>query len=233
MYYILVSIIAYLFGSIPFAYLIVKLFTGRDIRTIGSGNMGTLNTFRTIKESKGIKLAAIGSLLVLIGDMGKAVLAIFSAQKLFNLSNLFFNSYYIFLILAAAFVVIGHNWPVWLKFKGGRGAACLMGIFLYLDPLSLIVWGIPILIVSIITELILEKKAILKISQLFLAIGTQMLGRVIGIALGLVLLYFYNFQIFSIAFIPVILLLIKNIDRVKKYLQELRAKKINNQNKLK
>jgi glycerol-3-phosphate acyltransferase PlsY len=112
-----------------------------------------------------------------------------------------------------------------LKFKGGRGAACLMGIFLYLDPLSLIIWGIPILIASIITELILERKAVFKISQIFSAIGTQMLGRAIGIVLGLILLYFYNLEIFYIAFIPVVLLLIKNIDRVKGYLKELKQKK--------
>jgi len=151
--------------------------------------------------------------------MGKAVLAIFIAQQFVGYNSL------TALILAAAFVIIGHNWPIFLKFKGGRGAACLMGIFLYLDPFSLIVWGGPILIASIITELILERKVVLKISQLFSSLGSQMVGRFIGIILGLVLLYFYNLEIFYIAFIPVILLLIKNIDRLKGYLEELKQKK--------
>jgi glycerol-3-phosphate acyltransferase PlsY len=157
--------------------------------------------------------------------MGKAVLAIFSTQKLFIYLHLPFNSYLISLVLSAAFVVLGHNYSIFLKFQGGRGAACLMGIFLYLDPLSLIIWGVPILIASIITELILEKRAVFKISQLFSAIGTQMVGRVIGIVLGVIFLYFYNVQIFYISLIPVILLLIKNIDRVKKYFQELKLRK--------
>ncbi|HPO75003.1 MAG TPA: hypothetical protein PLL80_00085, partial [Candidatus Pacearchaeota archaeon] len=103
-------------------------------------------------------------------------------------------------------------------------AACLMGVFLYLDPMALIVWGVPILIFSIIAELILEKRVVFKISQLFSAIGSQMVGRFIGIIVGLMLLYFYNVQIFQIAFLPIILLLIQNIDRLKNYLQELKQK---------
>jgi glycerol-3-phosphate acyltransferase PlsY len=220
-YFILIPLIAYFLGSIPFAYLITKGFTGKDIRKIGSGNTGTLNAFRAIKEVKGIKLAIAGFFLVLVGDMGKAALAIFFVQKL----QFFGYDLMTALILAAAFVVLGHNYSIFLKFKGGRGAACLMGIFLYLDPLSLIIWGIPILIASIITELILERKAVFKISQIFSALGTQMLGRIIGIVLGLILLYFYNLQIFYIALIPVILLLIKNGGRVKNYLGALKQKR--------
>lgn len=219
MNYILISLISYFLGSIPFALLITKAFTGKDIRKVGSGNIGTFNTFRAIKEFKSTKLAVLGFLLSLTCDMGKAVLAIFIAQQFVGYNSL------TALILAVAFVIIGHNWPIFLKFKGGRGAACLMGIFLYLDPFSLIVWGGPILVASIITELILERKVVLKISQLFSSLGSQMVGRFIGIILGLVLLYFYNLEIFYIAFIPVILLLIKNIDRLKGYLEELKQKK--------
>jgi len=217
---IVIIVISYLLGSIPFPYLIGKLFTGKDIRKSGSGNMGTLNTFRLLKEEKGTKAAIPGLLLVLICDMGKAALALFLAQKLQFLGYDLTTG----MILSAAFAVIGHNWPIWLDFKGGRGAACLMGMLLYLDPLSLLVWGVPILIASMITEPILEKRTTFKISQLFSALGTQMVGRTIGIVIGLILLYFYNVQIFYIALIPVILLLIKNIDRVKDYLKELKEK---------
>ncbi|MGB4253614.1 MAG: glycerol-3-phosphate acyltransferase [Minisyncoccales bacterium] len=217
---IVIIVISYLLGSIPFPYLIGKLFTGKDIRKSGSGNMGTLNTFRLLKEEKGTKAAIPGLLLVLICDMGKAALALFLAQKLQFLGYDLTTG----MILSAAFAVIGHNWPIWLDFKGGRGAACLMGMLLYLDPLSLLVWGVPILIASMITEPILEKRTTFKISQLFSALGTQMVGRAIGIVIGLILLYFYNVQIFYIALIPVILLLIKNIDRVKGYLKELKEK---------
>lgn len=215
---LIISIISYLLGSIPFPYFITKAFTGKDIRKVGSGNIGTLNTFRTIKETKSTQLAIVGLLFSLACDMGKAVLSIIIAQQLIG------NNSLTALVLAAAFVVIGHNWPIFLKFHGGRGAACLMGMLLYLDPFSLIVWGAPILIASIIVEPILERRTIYKISQLFEAIGSQMVGRFIGIILGLILLYFYNIEIFYISFIPIILLLIKNIDRLKKYLQELKTK---------
>jgi len=221
---LIVSIISYLLGSIPFAYLITKAFTGKDIRKVGSGNIGTLNTFRAVKESKGTKMGIVGLILVLSADMGKAILAIFSAQKLSIYSSLYNTT--IFLILAAAFVVVGHNWPIFLKFHGGRGAACLMGIFLYLDPISLIIWGGTLLISSIIADLVLEKRAVFKISQIFSSIGNQMVGRFIGIILGWVFLSFYNLQIFYIAFVPVVLLLIKNIDRLKGYIQELKSKNI-------
>ena len=218
---IIIIVISYLLGSIPFPYLIGKLFTGKDIRKSGSGNMGSLNTFRLLNEEKGIKAAIPGFIMVLGCDMGKAALALFLTQELQFLGYDLMAG----LILSAAFVIIGHNWPIWLNFKGGRGAACLMGMLLYLDPLSLLVWGAPILVASMVTEPILERRTAFKISQLFSALGTQMVGRVIGIVIGLILLYLYQDQIFYITLIPVILLLIKNIDRVEKYLKELKQKK--------
>ena len=110
---IVIIVISYLLGSIPFPYLIGKLFTGKDIRKSGSGNMGTLNTFRLLKEEKGTKAAIPGLLLVLICDMGKAALALFLAQKLQFLGYDLTTG----MILSAAFAVIGHNWPIWLDFK--------------------------------------------------------------------------------------------------------------------
>ena len=78
---ILVPLIAYLIGSFPTAYLLVKKFTGQDIRKIGSGNVGAMNVIRALKE-KSSKLAAAGFLIVLIVDMAKGALAIFLAQKI-------------------------------------------------------------------------------------------------------------------------------------------------------
>ena len=214
----LISLIAYLIGSFPTAYFFVKGFTGQDIRKIGSGNVGALNTLRAIKEEKSAKLALVGFIFVLIIDMGKGALAVFSAQQLLGY-NLF-----LVLILAAFFVVLGHNYSIFFKFKaGGRGAACLMGILLYLDPISILVWGLPIIFLSILAQLILEKKGLekkinwKKFSEIFSIMGTQVAGRMAGLILALIPLYFYNPQIFLPIAAGTILLLIKNIPRFKEY----------------
>jgi hypothetical protein len=99
-----------------------------------------------------------------------------------------------------------------------------MGILLYLDPISLIVWGLPILLISLIAQIILEKMGREEkinwknFSDLFSILGKQMIGRMIGLALAIIPLYFYNPQIFLPAAGGTILLLIKNIPRLKGYL---------------
>ncbi len=214
---ILVSLIAYLVGSFPTAYLLVKKFSGQDIRKIGSGNVGAMNVIRALKE-KSSKLAAAGFLIVLIVDMAKGALAIFLAQKIL-LGSL------IGLILAAFFVILGHNYSVFLKFSGGRGAASLIGILLYLDIFSFLIWGSIMVLSSIVAQIILEKIGIAKkinwkkISEIVSLLGKQMVGRMGGLMAGPIPLYFYNPQIFAIVAAGTILLLIKNIPRIKGYLE--------------
>lgn len=210
-----ISLIAYLIGSFPTAYLWVKKFTGQDIRKIGSGNVGAMNVVRALKD-KSKKLAIIGFLVVLLIDMAKGALSIFLAQNFLPLNPLA-------LTLAAFFVVLGHNYSIFLKFSGGRGAACLIGILLYLDVLSLIIWGLPIIFFSILFQIILEKTGFerkinwRKISEIAALLGTQMAGRMAGLILALVPLYFYNPQIFLPIAAGTILLLIKNTPRFKGY----------------
>jgi acyl phosphate:glycerol-3-phosphate acyltransferase len=109
-------IIAYLIGSIPFGLIISFCFGHGDIRKIGSGNIGTTNVLRT-----GNKLLA---LLTLLTDSGKVILAILLAKWLgFDME---------YLVASAAF--IGHLFPIWLKFKGGKGVASFLGLSLYLFP---------------------------------------------------------------------------------------------------
>ena len=107
------SIISYLIGSIPFALIISKIFGLGDIRKIGSGNVGTTNVLRT-----GNKLAA---LLVLIFDSLKGFLPTLYLYFIFNNSNdlLFF--------FIGSLTIIGHIFPIWLKFKGGKGVATFIG----------------------------------------------------------------------------------------------------------
>jgi len=222
--FFLISLIAYLIGSFPTAYLITKKLAGQDVRKIGSGNIGALNALRVIKGERSAKLAITGFILVLIIDMGKGALAVFSAQQLFSypLSTA--------LILATFFVVLGHNYSIFFKFKaGGRGAACLMGILLYLDFISLLVWGLPIIFLSILAQLILEKKGLekkinwQKFSKIFSILGTQIAGRMAGLILTLIPLYFYNPQIFLPIAAGTALLLIKNIPRFEEYFKSLKS----------
>jgi acyl-phosphate glycerol 3-phosphate acyltransferase len=221
--FFLISIIAYLVGSFPTAYLITKKLISKDVRKIGSGNIGATNAFRALKEAGKKKLALIVFLIILIIDMAKGAVPIFLAQKFFpeNLIPI--------LILTSFFVVLGHNYSIFLKFTGGRGAACLMGILVYLKPISLLVWGLPVLFCAIPAQIILEKTGrVEKINWkkpfevLIMAIGGQMAGRMAGLILAPILLYFYNPQIFLPIAAGTILLLIKNIPRFEEYFKKLK-----------
>ncbi len=223
--FFLISLIAYLIGSFPTAYLITKKLTGKDIRKIGSGNIGATNAFRALREAGKKKLALIVFLIILIIDMVKGAGSIFLAQKFFpeNLIPI--------LILTSFFVVLGHNYSLLLKFTGGRGAACLMGILVYLKPISLLVWGLPVLFCAIPAQIILEKMGkVEKINWkkpfevLMMVIGKQMAGRMAGLILAPIPLYFYNPQIFLPIAAGTVLLLIKNIPRFEEYFQEVRGK---------
>ncbi len=216
---ILIALISYLIGSFPTAYLLVKKITGQDIRKIGSRNVGAINVLRALKEAGKRNLAPLGFLIVLIVDMAKGALAIFTAQKWPFLES----ELTLAIILATFFVILGHNYSIFLKFSGGRGAACLIGILLYLDVLSLIIWALPIVFFTILFQIILEKTGFerkinwRKFSEISSLLGTQMAGRMVGLISAPILLYFYNPQIFLPIAAGTILLLIKNIPRFKGY----------------
>lgn len=113
----------YLLGSIPSAYIAGRLKKGIDIREVGSQNMGAMNVF--------YKVGIVSGLLVLAVDIGKGAAAVALARWL--------GVPVMVEMLAGATAVIGHGFPVWLKFRGGRGGATLIGVFIFLMP-----WGIPI-----------------------------------------------------------------------------------------
>jgi acyl phosphate:glycerol-3-phosphate acyltransferase len=118
----LISIpLAYLLGSIPFGYLLVKIFLKQDIRTTGSGNIGATNVARS-----GAKGLGIATLLL---DMLKAYVAVRIAQHL-SPGN------YDLAVAAAVAAILGHVFPIWLGFRGGKGVASALGVFLALTPLS-------------------------------------------------------------------------------------------------
>lgn len=114
---------AYLLGSIPFGLLLAKLFDGGDVRKAGSGNIGATNVTRVAGPLAGI--------LTLILDAAKGTAAVWLAARF---------AYYsaTWMIIAAFAVLLGHCFPVWLKFKGGKGVATALGVFLALSPLAAI-----------------------------------------------------------------------------------------------
>ncbi len=118
----LAMLVAYLLGAIPFGYLLVKWKSGRDVRTVGSGNIGATNVLRTTSRSLGI--------LTLLLDIGKGALAVWVASLLTGGSPLWTSA-------AALAVMLGHAFPVFLKFRGGKAVASFVGAFLYLEPLPL------------------------------------------------------------------------------------------------
>lgn len=212
---IIISVISYLLGSFPTAYLLVKKITGQDIREVGSGNVGAMNVVRVLKE-KSTKLALIGFLVVLLVDMAKGAFSVFLAQFFLPLNSLV-------LTLAAFFVILGHNYSIFLKFSGGRGAATLIGILLYLDIFSFLVWAFPVVFCTILAQIILEKIGFeqkinwRKISDVVAIFGKQMAGRLAGLILAPFFLYFYDPKIFLPIAAGTILLLIKNLPRFKGY----------------
>ena len=121
--------VSYLLGSIPFGLLLTRAFGKGDIRTVGSGNIGATNVLRT--GSKGLAAAT------LLLDAAKGALAVWLAQR-------FAPDY---ATHAAAGVLIGHLYPLWLGFRGGKGVATLLGLLVPLLPMAALVYAIVWLVV--------------------------------------------------------------------------------------
>ena len=121
---------AYLIGSIPFGKIITKILINKDITQTGSGNIGATNVYRSVSKKAGI--------LVLILDAIKPIIVLAIIQYLNP--NLFNEYKYIFFLVS----IIGHIFPIWLKFKGGKGVACFFGGNLLLMPIptvfAMIIW---------------------------------------------------------------------------------------------
>ncbi len=136
---ILLGLGAYFLGSFPAAYVLVYLVKGIDVRKLGTGNVGALNAFHQI--------GWWGGLLVLAADAGKGALSVLAPDWAGAPSWTFF--------LSSPLVVAGHNWPVFLGFRGGKGAAAIFGISLVVAPvLTLITLGPVVLIVLLTRNLV-------------------------------------------------------------------------------
>lgn len=131
---VLLGIFAYLVGAIPTGYIIGKIGFGVNLQQQGSGNTGAANTKRV--------LGAIPALFVLIGDLGKAVLVLLVTRSLGYAENVEW--------WMGAIAIIGHIYPVYLRFKGGKGLATGAGVAICLEPFTLVVflvlWGLAYLL---------------------------------------------------------------------------------------
>jgi glycerol-3-phosphate acyltransferase PlsY len=133
--YLITAAVSYLLGSIPFGYLLVRIFKGEDVRTSGSGNIGATNVAR--------KSPALGAATLLL-DAAKGLAAVLVARVLFSGSH-----QHLIMTTAALFAVLGHLFPVWLKFRGGKGVATTLGSFILLTPKSILCLVVLFLMIAV------------------------------------------------------------------------------------
>ena len=178
---IIVAITSYLIGSIPFGYILTKIFLKKDIRDIGSGNIGATNALRTGNKSLGY-----GTLLL---DVLKAIIPVIYIKL----------NYPDYIFITSIFVFIGHVFPLWLKFKGGKGVAPYVGILFSIN----LIYGIVFVSIWIITFLISKYSSLASLIASF--------------TIPIYLLFFNNENLifFSIMFVLIFYTHRENVKRLK------------------
>ena len=164
--FLLLPLAAYLVGAIPWGLIIGKWSRGVDVRNIGSGNIGSSNVLRSV----GVLQAA----LVLILDVAKGAVAVVVAGNLAEIADLSSLQTAYLETTAALAALVGHNWPIYLKFRGGRGVATGLGCLLAFFPIG----GFIALVVGV---------SLMKITHYI------SLGSIIGTSLGCLLLIIFGF----------------------------------------
>jgi len=189
---ILSIIIGYLLGSIPTAYIVSRLRKGIDIRTVGTGNMGAANVMREIGTREGIFVCLI--------DILKGVGAILIAQTS-NIPDLW--------VFGAGFAaLVGHNFPVFVGFRGGRGSATCIGIFLVLAPKATLVTLVIVVIPFFITR---KFSAAILIGFALACLGFALLPLFIWLLEGSLMLVCYGLAID-------VFMLVRNLSVIKQIL---------------
>ena len=178
---ILALVIGYLLGSIPSAYIAARFAKGKDIRQLGGGNVGGLNVFREVGPWPAL---AVG-----IVDLGKGAVAVAVAYWLLEVATPF-------VLLAGLMSVVGHNWMVWLKFRGGKGMGAAFGALAVLFPVYGYGQGLAILLGIILISFIITRNVALSMGIGLVAlpfitwlgmksgIGTAM-AVILGLVIGL------------------------------------------------
>ena len=178
---IIIAITSYLIGSIPFGYILTKIFLRKDIRDFGSGNIGATNALRTGNKSLGY-----GTLLL---DVLKAIIPVIYIKL----------NYPDYIFITSIFVFIGHVFPLWLKFKGGKGVAPYVGILFSIN----LIYGIVFVSIWIITFLISKYSSLASLIASF--------------TIPIYLLFFNNENLifFSIMFVLIFYTHRENVKRLK------------------
>jgi acyl phosphate:glycerol-3-phosphate acyltransferase len=141
-------IAAYLIGSFPSAYLVTRAQKGVDIREVGSHNLGAMNVF--------YKVGFIEGMIVLLADIGKGAAGVWWAELL--------GTPLLVQMAAGVCVVLGHSFPVFLKFHGGKGGAACIGILMYFMP-----WGVPIFLGTFLVLLAIIRTPTISYSVAFVS----------------------------------------------------------------
>ncbi|HXZ28595.1 MAG TPA: glycerol-3-phosphate 1-O-acyltransferase PlsY [Terriglobales bacterium] len=142
--YIVVAVVAYLLGSIPFGYILLRLFRGQDVRATGSGNIGATNVARSAP--------GLGVLTLLL-DAGKGFVAVAGTLGFFAYALVHSPAWAVALgAYAGLWAILGHMFPVWLKFKGGKGVATAAGAFALLIPRALLLALAIFLLATLVTR---------------------------------------------------------------------------------
>ena len=178
---IIVAITSYLIGSIPFGFILTKIFLRKDIRDFGSGNIGATNALRTGNKSLGY-----GTLLL---DVLKAIIPVIYTKL----------NYPDYIFITSMFVFLGHVFPLWLKFKGGKGVAPYVGILFSIN----LIYGIVFVSIWIITFLISKYSSLASLIASF--------------TIPIYLLFFNNENLifFSIMFVLIFYTHRENVKRLK------------------
>ena len=184
----IIILISYILGSVPFGFLLTKIFLNKDIRKIGSGNIGATNALRTGNKTVGY--------VTLILDILKAIIPVIFVK-------IYYSDY---LYISSLCVFLGHVFPIWLKFKGGKGVATYIGILCCIN----IYLGISFGIVWLITFVMF------KYSSLSSLIG--------ALTIPIINFLFFNDQIFYFFIIMFILIFYTHRENIKRLLNRTESK---------
>jgi len=161
----LLVILGYLLGTFPTAYLLGKRVLGKDIRKLGDFNMGARNAYFEIGHKVGI--------LIFFVDAAKGLIAVLVPQLL--------NASEPVILATGVAVVAGHNWPVFLRFRGGRGEATTIGVLAALIPIPMLIIAVPTILILVVAKNVIAASAVM-------FIGLPVVDRILGIS-GLMVIY--------------------------------------------
>lgn len=194
--------VAYLIGSIPFSYLVARVFAGKDVRQEGSGNVGATNVARTAGKLAGI--------LALAGDLAKGVVVILIARWMvvrpdwpYAAGPQPWESREMWVALAGLIAILGHMFPVWLRFHGGKGVATAGGVILALDPrvfvAAVLVFAIVVLLSRMVSLASIVTASSIPLLFRFVAVDSPYWRTVISIGIALAVIVKHHSNIARLA----------------------------------